>query len=116
MAHDVFLSYSSHDKAVADATCAALEAERIRCWIAPRDVRPGTEYAEEIVNAIAECRIFVLVFSAKANDATHVRKEVDGAVSKGKIIIPLRIQDVLPERAMEYYLRNTHWLDAWTPP
>ena len=38
MAHDVFVSYSHHDKAQADAVCATLEAKGIRCWIAPRDV------------------------------------------------------------------------------
>jgi len=48
MPHDIFISYSSHDKAVADATCAALEAQRLRCWIAPRDVLPGTEYGEAL--------------------------------------------------------------------
>ena len=31
--HDVFISYSSKDKPVADAVCAALESKRVRCWI-----------------------------------------------------------------------------------
>src|SRR5665648_437323 len=33
VAHDVFISYSHRDKAVADAVCAGLEAARIRCWV-----------------------------------------------------------------------------------
>ncbi|NQT71340.1 MAG: toll/interleukin-1 receptor domain-containing protein [Chloroflexi bacterium] len=37
MAHDVFISYSTNDKTVADAVCATLESQKIRCWIAPRD-------------------------------------------------------------------------------
>jgi len=37
-------------------------------------------------------------------------------VSKGKVIVPFRIEDILPSRAMEYALSNTHWLDALTPP
>ena len=41
--HDVFLSYSSQDKTWADAACAVLERQRIRCWIAPRDITPGDE-------------------------------------------------------------------------
>ena len=52
VAHDVFISYSSQDKPVADAVCAGLEAAKIRCWIAPRDVRPGMDYASEIIEAI----------------------------------------------------------------
>jgi len=43
MAHDAFISHSSKDKTIADATCAYLEASKIRCWVAPRDIRPGGE-------------------------------------------------------------------------
>jgi hypothetical protein len=116
MAHDVFISYSSQDKTVADAACAALEAQKIRCWIAPRDVLPGTEYGEAIVSAIEGCRAVVLIFSAHANESPHIRREVERAVSKGKVILPFRIENVLPSRSMEYCLGNTHWLDALTPP
>ena len=52
MAFDVFLSYSSKDKTTADAACAALENTGIRCWIAPRDIIPGMDWGEAIVNAI----------------------------------------------------------------
>jgi len=65
MAHDVFISYSSKDKAVADAVCASLEARKIRCWIAPRDVLPGEEYAEALIESLNQSRLMVLVFSAK---------------------------------------------------
>ena len=41
MAHDVFLSYSSQDKPIAEAVCGTLEGKRIPCWVAPRDVLPG---------------------------------------------------------------------------
>jgi protein-tyrosine-phosphatase len=116
MPHDVFISYSSHDKAVADAACAVLEAQKIRCWIAPRDVLPGTEYGEALVNAIGSCRIVVLILSAHSNESPQVRREIERAVSKGKIILPFRIEDVVPSGAMEYCLGNTHWLDALTPP
>ena len=52
MAHDVFITYSTRDKAIAEAVCATLESKHITCWIAPRDVLPGTEWAEAIVDAI----------------------------------------------------------------
>ncbi len=41
MAYDVFISYSTPDKVIADAACATLEQRQIRCWMAPRDVLPG---------------------------------------------------------------------------
>src|SRR5215211_2643136 len=116
MAHDVFVSYSSKDKAVADAACATLEARGIRCWIAPRDVLPGKEWGESIIDAIQASRAMVLVFSETANQSRQIMREVNHAVEKGVAVVPFRIQDVMPTKAMEYYLDVTHWLDALTPP
>jgi hypothetical protein len=116
VAHDVFISYSSHDKLTADAACAALESRGIRCWIAPRDVFPGEEYAASLVRALHECRVMVLVFSSGANRSPQVLREVERAVSRGVPILPLRIEDVPPSEAMEYYISSRHWLDALTAP
>jgi len=54
--HDVFVSYSSVNKLIADAACAMLEAQAIRCWIAPRDIMPAQDWSDAIIDAIAECR------------------------------------------------------------
>ncbi|WP_348263917.1 TIR domain-containing protein [Telmatobacter sp. DSM 110680] len=116
MAHKVFICYSSHDKQVADAACAVLEAQRISCWIAPRDILAGEEYGKSILSAISSCQVVLLIFSAHANSSPQVRREVERAVSKGKILVPFRIEEVLPSDALEYALGNTHWLDALTPP
>lgn len=67
MAHDVFISYSFEDKATADAICATLENNNIRCWIAPRDIIPGTDWGASIIDAINESNVMVLVFSQNAN-------------------------------------------------
>ena len=116
MPHDVFISYSSLDKTAADATCAALEAAGIRCWIAPRDIIPGKEWGDAIIEAINASRVLVLIFSANANASPQIRREVERAVHKGIPIIPLRIEDILPTHALEYFIGTVHWLDALTPP
>jgi hypothetical protein len=116
MAHDVFISYSSKDKTTADAVCATLENNGIRCWIAPRDILPGMEYAEALVEAIQSSRLLVLVFSSGANDSPQVRGEVERAVSRGLPVLPFRIENVPPNRAMEFFIAGRHWLDALTPP
>jgi hypothetical protein len=114
--HDVFVSYSSQDKNWADAACAVLEHHRVRCWIAPRDITPGDEWGAAIVKGIHDSRIMVLIFSGHANDSGQVRREVERAISQGMNVLPVRIEDVRPEGAMEYALGNMHWLDAFTPP
>jgi TIR domain len=113
---DVFISYASKDKIVADAVCARLEAAGIRCWIAPRDIVPGTSYGEAIIDAIHGAKVMVLVFSSSANASGHIPKEVERAVSNGVAILPFRIEDVAPGKSLDYFIGSVHWLDAMTPP
>ncbi len=115
MPHDVFVSYASKDQGTAMAAVHALESAGIRCWIAPRDVKAGAVWAQAIVDAIGGCRVFVVVFSSNANRSGHILNEVDAAIRKGAVVIPFRIENVMPEGAMEYHLRTRHWLDALTP-
>jgi adenylate cyclase len=116
MAHDVFLSYSSADRVTADAVVSGLEAQGVRCWMAPRDIPAGTEYGQEIIEAVKGCRLCIVIFSASANASPHVRREVERAVSAGKHLVPFRIEDLAPAGAMEYALGGTHWLDAFKGP
>lgn len=116
MAHDIFISYSSKDKLAADAACAILESKGIRCWIAPRDILPGADWGESIVDALSQARVFVLVFSSHANASQQIRREVERAVNRGLAVIPLRIEDVAPTKSLEYFISTPHWLDAFSPP
>lgn len=116
MSFDVFISYPHQDKAVADAACAKLEGEGIRCWIAPRDVPPGAEWAAAIVDAIGHCRAMVLIFSSNTNESKQIRREVQQAFDGEKPVVPFRIENVLPEKSLRYYMGSVHWLDALTPP
>ena len=116
MAHDVFVSYSSPDKPVADALCASFEREGIRVWIAPRDILPGKLWGEAIIDAINASKLMIVVFSSNSNNSNQVLREVERAVSKGVAIIPFRIENVVPSKSMEYFLSSPHWLDALTPP
>jgi len=114
--HDVFISYSSKDKPIADAVCASLENNSVRCWVAPRDVLPGEDFPKAIINGINGSKIMVLIFSANANASPHVTREVTKAVGKGLIIIPVRIEDAPMSESMEYLIGLPHWLDALTSP
>jgi oligopeptide transport system substrate-binding protein len=112
---DVFVSYSSKEKAVADAVVSALENEGIRCWYAPRDIAPGADWADSITQAIHECRIMILVFSKHANRSQRVIDEINYAISQEKIILPFRIEAYNPTGALSLHLSSRHWLDAYEP-
>jgi flagellar biosynthesis GTPase FlhF len=114
--YDVFICHSTKDKLIADAACAALEARRISCWIAPRDILPSVEWGEAIVNAILECKVVVLIFSLNANESADVRREINLSIGEQKVLVPFRIEDVQPTGSIKYAVSNRHWLDAINPP
>lgn len=116
MAHDVLISYSTLDKLQADAICNRLESQGIRCWIAPRDVPAGSEYAVSIVQAIEAAQVMVLIYSAHADASHQVKREVERAVSNGITIMPVHIEKVEMSPAFELYVGCIHWLDAINPP
>jgi len=116
MAHDVFVSYSQPDKSIADAVAARLEQDGIRCWIAPRNITPGTSWGDAIVDAIGGSRVMVLVLSESSNRSRQVIREVQRAVADDVIILPFRIENIDPTGAMAYFLGTEHWLDALTSP
>ena len=116
MVKTAFISHASPDEAIARSVTAHLERQAVTCWIAPRDVRPGADYGSEIIDGIASSAVFVLVLSAHANASRFVKREVERAVSKGKPVFTLRIEDVLPSRSLELFVSSTEWIDAWEPP
>lgn len=111
-----FVSYSQPDRECAHAIVAHLEAQGVRCWIAPRDISPSSDWAEEIIDAISAARVMILVFSSSSNQSPQVRREVERAVHKQVSILPFRIEDVTPSKSLEFFLSSQHWLDAFPPP
>jgi TolB-like protein/tetratricopeptide (TPR) repeat protein len=108
----VFISYASHDAAVSQNVCSALEAAGFPCWMAPRDVVPGTLYADGIVRAINESMILVLILSKYAIESSHVGKELERGASKRHPIIALRTDAAPLTPAFEYFLGESQWIEV----
>jgi TolB-like protein/tetratricopeptide (TPR) repeat protein len=111
-ARDLFISYATHDAEAAQKACSELEAAGFRCWMAPRDVVPGTLYADGIVRAINESRILVLILSEHAIASSHVGKELERAASKRRPIIVLRTDAAPLTPTFEYFLSESQWIEA----
>jgi hypothetical protein len=116
MAHDVFISHSAKDRTIAEAVCAMFESRGIRCWIAQRDILPGADWGETIIDAISGSRVMIVIISRNANDSAQVKREVERAVNRGVIIIPFRVENIPLSKALEFHISTTHWMDALTPP
>jgi len=116
MAARIFISYSQEDKPTADAICATMEARAYGCWMAPRNIVAGQEWAESIIEAIDACEVFVLVFSPAANASKHVLREVERASAAGKIIVRFRTEAIQPGKSLAYYLNVSQWFDGFPAP
>ena len=109
----VFLSYSTVDKASADALLKGLESKGVRVWMAPRDVRPGSDYSEAIQDAIETSSAVVAVVSDSANLSRHVKAEIEIAFSRGKPLFPVRFHEVEPAKGLALFLGLRHWTDLF---
>ncbi|GEM_PF-1309333 len=115
MTREVFISHSSKDKETADVVCKALEDAGIKCWMAPRDVLPGKDYDKSILEAVDNSQVFFLLFSSHADASRHVKAEVTEAFNNKLPIIPIRMENRLPDE-LKLFLMNCHWFDAFETP
>lgn len=110
----IFISHSSADSNTAQKICGLLERNSIPCFIAPRDIRSGKEYAEELINGIDRSSAMILLMSENANTSPHVLREVERAVSKSIPILVYKLEDVALSKSMEYFLMTHQWISAGT--
>jgi hypothetical protein len=109
--NDVFISYSSKDRKIVDKIYQALKNEGLTCWIAPNSIEVGDVWGNSIFKAIPNSKAFLLVLSSSSNDSQQVLREVGLAVDKKSLIIPVRIEDIEPTEAMNYFLNVIHRSD-----
>jgi hypothetical protein len=110
----VFISYASGDAAYATAACDQLEEHGLTCWIAPRDIdRDILLYPEAIARAIAHVRVVVVLLSHTANLSVHIPRELDLALARKLPVVPIRLQDVVPQGQLQYLLSTCQWLNAF---
>ena len=113
----VFVSHSSRNLKLAWAATAELEAGGIRCWFAPRDIRPGEpNYGRAIIEGLSGCRAMVLLLTESSNVSQHVMKEAERAVNRKTPILVVRLDSVPLSRDLEYYVSSAQFLDATEAP
>lgn len=112
----VFISYSSDDRLIAETICHALEKQGVACWIAPRDIPPGSNWGGTIVEAVGRSKALIFVFSNHSNHSPQVLREIERAVHKRVPVLPFRIEEVTPSPDLEYFISSCHWMDAFPPP
>ena len=109
----VFISYATADRSEALKVCKAIERRGTQCWISMRDVPPGANYQEAIVQSLRTARAVALVFSEAANTSSEIKKELSLASRYQVPVIALRLADVEPSDAFAYELSTRQWINAF---
>ena len=109
---DVFISYSTKNADAAQEVCRSLEDAGSACWMAPRDILPGSHWAASITQAIRNARVLVLMFSGSANDSRQVLREINLADESRVPIVTVMLEQVEINDAFSYYLSATQRFSA----
>ena len=115
---DIFISYSSKNRAIADMLVEIAEKEGISCWIDTKSIGPGS-YAKQIVEGIREASVFVAIVSKDAIISPHVKNELNIATSRisaGLVLMPFQIDDADLDDECSYYLGRHEFFNGKTPP
>ena len=114
--YDVFISYSTIDKIIAEAVCGYLESHRVRCFVAYRDIPKGDDWAQAIPPALRGSRMMLAVFSQAFNVSEQTDNELHIAAHRKIPILTFRITDDDFDGAKEYFLAKSNWIDAFPEP
>ena len=104
----VFISYSSKNQEAADSIHRILEKNGIQSWMAPGDIPVGEEYPEVIDGAIENCACLLLLLTNNAQNSNWVPKEVERAISYGKRVFPLKLEDVELNKTFKLLISSNH--------
>jgi hypothetical protein len=110
----VFISHVEEDAAIAQELVVGLEQAGYTTWFYERDSLPGPPYVTQILEAVEQSVVVIVLVSADALGSWPVDREIFQAFETGKHLIPLLLGITYEE------LRNRHrdWvlmLGAATP-
>ena len=93
----VFISHNKGDKATARLLAAALVETRVNVWFDEWTLRPGDSIVGGIDNGLAQCDVFVLIWSESARQSNWVGTELRAVINRRVRDRTLRIVPVLTD-------------------
>lgn len=81
--------------------------------MAPQSIPAGSDYASEIPKAIENCSTFILYLSEESQESKWVPKELDLAITCGKPIIPVHMDESALKAAFNFRLTNVQRIEAF---
>lgn len=90
--HDVFLSYSAHDKDEAREIYNALTKVGKKCFLAEKNLQPGDRFDDEIRDSIVASKEAWILVSPSSISSAWVQREASAAWVLKKRIVPIMLR------------------------
>jgi hypothetical protein len=84
-----FISYSHEDRDFASKLADRLSAGGVDVWRDERGIDAGSDWADEIEDALTECSSVIVILSPAARQSRWVKNEITYACQKKKEVIPV---------------------------
>ncbi|MFA9562527.1 MAG: toll/interleukin-1 receptor domain-containing protein, partial [Nitrospirota bacterium] len=92
---DVFVSYASEDRAIAQRLALGLEASGISVWW-DRQIQVGSEWDKTIEEALTAAKCVVVLWTGHAKQSRWVRAEARAALNQEKVVPVMLEADAIP--------------------
>lgn len=108
---DVFISYSREDKESVLSLAAKLREAGVSLWIDQGSIDGATMWGEEIVNALENAKVLLLMVSEKSVNSHNVVKEVVLASERKEHILPIHLEPTRIPAGLKYPLAGIQHIE-----
>ena len=113
MSSEVFISYSSFDRDRVMPVVDSLRSNGISVWVDEGNIHAADLWSEQIVQAIADCRVMVVMLSQHSTDSHNVVKEVMLASEQKKALLPVYLEPADVPAKLQYQLAGIQHLELY---
>ena len=113
MGAEVFVSYSSLDRDRVMPAVESLRGNGISVWVDEGNIHAADLWSEQIVQAIADCRVMVVMLSQNSTDSHNVVKEVMLASEQKKALLPVYLEAADIPAKLQYQLAGIQHLELY---
>lgn len=124
--YDVFISYSRADykdpetgellpNSPVSLVKELLDELGVRYWIDEKGIYSGSQFMNEIAEAIDQSRIFLFISTENSNKSQWVERELAFAVEQNKFILPIKAVDKYPPK-ISIWLASHDYIDHYKQP
>ena len=114
--YDAFVCYSRQDSNIVRHIASMLEANGLKCFTDYNSIFVGVDFVKEIQKYLIECNVTLFFISENSvkqyvTAPSWLNKEINYAVSIGKPIIPIRLDNAMLPPQLQGLIGNLNYIE-----